>query len=154
MALCHKHIVQKERSEHEHTVFSFEAAQRMERKFSHDAEQRAAASFLFNMLPHTTRLGKKLFTDVVKTGMAVHADNIWFKYRRIGDLQGRFSVSVPKKASKLAVSRNRARRRMYSAIVPQKGLLGIFLAKNDLVHVSFDKIKAEVASLLAKASLK
>lgn len=106
------------------------------------------------MLPHTTRLGKKLFTEVVKTGVAVHADNIWFKYRKIGNENGRFSVSVPKKASKLAVSRNRARRRIYSAIVPQKGLYGIFLAKNDLIHVSFEKIKAEVASLLAKASLK
>lgn len=154
MALCHKHIVQKERSEHEHTVFSFEVAQRMERKSLHGAELRVARSSLSNMLPHTTRLGKKLFTEVVKTGMAVHADNIWFKYRRIGDLQGRFSVSVPKKASKLAVSRNRARRRIYSAITPQKGFYGIFLAKNDLVHVSFEKIKAEVASLLAKASLK
>lgn len=154
MALCHKHIVQKERSEHEHMVFSFEVAQRMVKKFSHDAEQRAARNSLFNMLPRTTRLGKKLFTDIVKTGMAVHADNMWMKYRRIGDEQGRFSVSVPKKASKLAVSRNRARRRIYSAITPQKGLYGIFLAKNDLTRVSFEKIKAEVASLLAKASLK
>lgn len=86
-------------------------------------------------------------------GRALHSQNIWLKYRKTGNDIGRFSVSTPKKVSKKAVVRNRARRRVYSVIKLQKGIEGIFFAKNDLESVSFASLTEEVASLLAKASL-
>mgnify|MGYP000299394827 CR=1 FL=1 len=89
----------------------------------------------------------------MQNGRVLHAENIWLKYRKTGDSSGRFSVSTPKKVSKKAVIRNRARRRIYSVIKVPKGIEGIFFAKNDLDAVSFNKLSEEVASLLAKASL-
>ncbi len=105
------------------------------------------------MLKRSTRLSKHLFNDVMQSGRALHAENIWLKYRKTGNSTGRFSVSTPKKVSKKAVVRNRVRRRIYSIIKVQNGIEGIFFAKNDLEAVSFNKLSEEVASLLAKASL-
>lgn len=89
----------------------------------------------------------------MQSGKALHSENVWLKYRKTGDSLGRFSVATPKKVSKKAVVRNRARRRVYSVIVPPKGIQGIFFVKNDLEAVSFIQLTEEVASLLAKASL-
>ncbi len=89
----------------------------------------------------------------MKVGRALHSENVWLKYRKTGDSLGRFSVSTPKKVSKKAVVRNRARRRIYSVIKLQKGIEGIFFAKNNLETVSFPSLTEEVSSLLAKASL-
>lgn len=105
------------------------------------------------MLKRSTRLSKDLFSEVMQSGRSLHSENVWLKYRKTGDSTGRFSVSTPKKVSKKAVIRNRARRRVYSVIVPVKGIQGIIFAKNDLEQVSFKTLTDEVASLLAKASL-
>ena len=153
MKSCQQHIAQSEESAHEHTAFSFETNQKTERKFSSDADKRVERSSLCNMLKRSTRLSKDLFSEIMKVGRALHSENVWLKYRKTGDSIGRFSVSTPKKVSKKAVVRNRARRRVYSVIKPVKGIEGIFFVKNDLEAVPFPKLNEEVASLLAKASL-
>lgn len=153
MKSCQQHIVLNEESAHEHTASSFETNQKTERKYFNDADKRVERSSLCNMLKRSTRLSKHLFSEIMQVGRSLHAENVWLKYRKTGDSLGRFSVSTPKKVSKKAVVRNRARRRVYSVIKPVKGLEGIFFAKNDLELVSFTKLTEEVASLLAKASL-
>ncbi len=153
MKSCQQHIVLNEESAHEHTASSFETNQKMERRFFSDADKRVERSSLCNMLKRSTRLSKHLFSEIMQVGRSLHAENVWLKYRKTGDSLGRFSVSTPKKVSKKAVVRNRARRRVYSVIKPVKGLEGIFFAKNDLEAVPFPKLTEEVASLLAKASL-
>lgn len=150
---CQQHIVLKDESAHEHTAFSYETNQRTERRFFNDADKKAERNSLFSMLNRSTRLSKDLFSEVMQSGRALHSENVWLKYRKTGNDIGRFSVSTPKKVSKSAVVRNRARRRIYSVIKVPKGMEGIFFAKNDLEAVTFTKLTEEVASLLAKASL-
>ena len=87
------------------------------------------------------------------------ANSSFFVLRYIdGQIDKRVSVVAPVKIAKTAVSRNKARRRMYSALritFPSimTGIHAIIFARNDLSKYSFNEISDDIKILLNKAHI-
>jgi len=70
----------------------------------------------------------------------------------------KFSVVVSKKTAKTAVSRNRIRRRFYSALEPltrelKTAVLVVFYPKTSVVKIPFEGLKEEIRGIFIKNNL-
>lgn len=113
------------------------------------------------MLPRSKRLSVSLFTNVLVNGKIVHSPLFIARILKIGDSltnESRFSAVVSKKISKIAVERNKLRRRIYSAVrhlgqkVPPSFQI-VLLAKPPLQKSSVKDITLDLESLFVKSGL-
>ena len=105
--------------------------------------------------------GRASITSVYRRGNAVRSDGLTLRYSDSRRQDYRLAVVVSKKVSKLAVVRNRIRRRIYEAVRKEQ-LAGKTIGQYDLVFSVFDERFAEmpaeelhgtIAKALKKASL-
>lgn len=76
-----------------------------------------------------------------------------FAFRHINQNNPQYSVVAPKSVAKLAVDRNKLRRRGYNAIrsfSPKSGL-GIFFYKKGAAKAEYAEIREDIGLLLKKA---
>ena len=117
------------------------------------------------MLPRKQRIPKALSREVFARGAGVSSANFLIKTASSPDSPGsptRFAVSISKKVAPTAVARNRARRRVYSAIrdiisarlfTLKNGLLVAITVKKGGENLGFKEIEKEITSLLKRAAV-
>jgi ribonuclease P protein component len=109
------------------------------------------------MLPRSQRNSKGVFNEIIQKGSFLNCN--FFIIRTVKtQTESHFSVSVPKKVSKLAVERNKIRRRVYSAI--QKfgkriatGYNAILIMKQGSEKLEFDELTKEIDKNFVKYGL-
>ncbi|OGD66941.1 ribonuclease P protein component [Candidatus Campbellbacteria bacterium RIFOXYC2_FULL_35_25] len=108
------------------------------------------------MLSKKSKISKKLFDQVFKEGKVYHSDSLYAKILKIGLAEeNKFSIVVPKKISKKAVTRNLLKRRGF--FILEKHLEKIispyaiifFLKK----EIEFEEYEKEILNLLQKSKL-
>ncbi len=109
------------------------------------------------MLPKSKRLSTKAFSEVIKKGQSFHSPFFIIRLSKT-DKTSLFAVSVPKKVAKLAVSRNRIRRQVYSILSslklrmkPESSIIIIMKTGSD--KLSFKDLGAEIEKIFVKLSL-
>jgi ribonuclease P protein component len=109
------------------------------------------------MISRSKRLTTQLFKEIIQKGTAFHGQ---FFIVRCLNTQGlsRFGVSVPKKVSKTAVERNKARRRVYSIIKKYQerlvsGKNAVFIMKVGSEKISFAELSNEIEKIFVKSGL-
>jgi ribonuclease P protein component len=114
------------------------------------------------MLPKQSRIPRKLFTHLIgqnQPGRANYYNSKHFTLRFAPSptTKPHVAVSVSKKISKKAVTRNTIRRRVYSAIsgmLPRlKGELMLFVARPGSDVLKGEDLKLELEELLLKSGL-
>lgn len=109
------------------------------------------------MLSKTKRLSKNLFKEVILKGRYAHSP--LFLLKTISTNQpSQFSVSVPHKIAKNAVTRNKIRRRMYSVINKlytniKEGFQVVFIMKNESKESSIENMAKETILILGKLGI-
>lgn len=103
------------------------------------------------MLKKTERLSKKEFDQYFKTGRRFHSPLLTLIYHPNNRFHG--ATVVGKKVFKLAVSRNKLRRRLYNLLYQRKqadGLTGVFIviANPTAKSATFTELKDATAKLL------
>src|ERR1035437_249967 len=99
------------------------------------------------MLSNANRLSVKEFDLVVKTGHEAHSPFFTIKYIPASDFK--FSPTAPKKTFKMAVSRNRVRRRIYAAvreILSQRKTnqnMIVLIVKKDIKDMDSPRLRSE-----------
>lgn len=107
------------------------------------------------MLPKSKRLSTEAFTEIIGKGQSFHGP---FLIVRVIPSAGnsRFAVSVPKKVYKLAVSRNKLKRQIYSIIkkFPIKtGYSVVIIVKSGIEKLDFNQLCVEIEKIFVKSSL-
>lgn len=107
------------------------------------------------MLPRSKRLSTEAFNGIIGKGHSFHGP---FLILRAIQKEGatRFAVSVPKKVAKLAVSRNKIRRQVYSAIDKldvKSDFEIIIIMKVGSDKLSFASLSNEVKEIFVKSRL-
>ncbi|MFZ3054594.1 MAG: ribonuclease P protein component [Minisyncoccales bacterium] len=111
------------------------------------------------MLPKENRLKKeKEFEAVFKGGRTVKGNSIFLKYLANGTDKTKVGFVVSKKVSKLAVKRNKTKRRMREIVRLRKkeikeGLSIIFIALPSINNAGYEEIKKDIESILNKGEL-
>lgn len=109
------------------------------------------------MLPKSKRLTTKAFKNVIEKGQSFHSP--FLVIRCIPHSQeGGFSVSVPKKVAKLAVSRNKIRRQVYSIVKKLESKIkpsfnSVIIMKVGSEKLLFEDLANEVQKAFVKSSL-
>jgi ribonuclease P protein component len=99
------------------------------------------------------------FKEVLSRGKTVQGKIFTLKYLQKGDeASTRIGVVVSKKVSKLAVYRNKARRRLKEALRRnvknlKPGFMAVFLVKKEVLFSDYRTIEAESSELLYKGEL-
>jgi ribonuclease P protein component len=104
------------------------------------------------MLAKSKRLPRKLFLVLRGPGRTFHSEHFSLRTAESGD-DTRIGVSVSKKISKLATTRNRTRRRVYAAVseaLPLPKKLFLISAKTGADKLKGESLEAELAELLKK----
>jgi ribonuclease P protein component len=108
------------------------------------------------MLPKENRLKrKKEFEVVFKEGKTLKGNYFFLKYSEGEDSKTKIGFVVSKKVSKLAVTRNRAKRRMREIVRLRKkeikdGMRIIIIALSPIKDASYEEIEKDIANLLEK----
>jgi ribonuclease P protein component len=109
------------------------------------------------MLSKRNRLGTKQFDEIMEKGRIIHSP---FFLLRVFKTEKRTGVAAvaPKKVAKTAVSRNKLRRKIYSAARPlyktlQAGVNLIIIAKPAVLEASQQEIVSDIEKLFIKAAL-
>ncbi len=108
------------------------------------------------MLSKHRRVTKSLFDTVLKEGKTTHGNLLYLRYMpKSLDLYSHFAFVAPKSVAKLAVDRNKLRRKGYSILYPLNttNSVGVFFFKKEAKNVSSMDISSDVISLLKKANL-
>lgn len=111
------------------------------------------------MLPKENRLKKeKEFKAVFKGGRTLKGKSVFLKYLANGTDKTRIGFVVSKKISKLAVERNKAKRRMREIVRSKKdnikeGLSIIIVSLPPIKGMTYGEIKEDLESLLNKKEL-
>ena len=111
------------------------------------------------MLPKENRLKKeKEFEAVFKGGRTLRGKSVFLKYLINGTDQTRVGFVVSKKISKLAVERNKAKRRMRNIVRLKKdnlkeGLSIVIISLPPIKGMAYKEIKEDLESLLNKKEL-
>lgn len=103
------------------------------------------------MLSKKNRVSKELFLSIMKAGGTLSGSVFVFRYQNSDTVN--FSAVAPKSVAKSAVTRNRLRRKVYTAIKsfnPEKGT-GIFFYKKGTSNVEYKDIKEDIGYLLKKS---
>jgi len=138
-----------------------EVKPRAGKKYWPKEEGKAELSYLSNfcMLPKENRLKKeKEFETVFKGGRTVRGNDIFLKYLANGTDKTKVGFVVSKKVSKLAVRRNKIKRRMREIVRLRKkeikeGLSIIFIALPSINDKSHEDIKKDIENLFNKGEL-
>src|SRR5690606_11148871 len=109
------------------------------------------------MLSKTKRLSRKMFTQVMEKGQVFHCPFFLLRVG-LGDGPTRFGVSVPKKVAKTAVSRNKLRRRVYSAIgrmynSVDSDRLVVVVVKVDTKNLDYGTLASELEKIFVKSGI-
>ncbi len=157
--ICQKeHINQRKENEQPHMVFWFVVHQKLVVECLRTVEEKGVQNYRYSrkiivMLKKKERLSRKEFNRFFSLGKKFHSKNIQliyftFKTRHI-------SVVVSKKVSKLAVDRNKLRRRVYNIVrnSEKKGIF-IFLMKKNSNTLSYQNIKEELVELINNINIK
>ncbi|MEI8249418.1 MAG: ribonuclease P protein component [Candidatus Taylorbacteria bacterium] len=109
------------------------------------------------MLPRSQRLSTEQFNQVMKLGRAYHSPLFLV---RVADTKGttRVSAAVPVKVGKLAVIRNKFRRKIYEAVHPLmekviQDRFVVIIAKNTILTATQRAMETEIESVFVKAKL-
>ena len=110
------------------------------------------------MFSKPNRLSRNDTNMVFKEGKALHSPTFGFKYLYTGEKQSSCTVIAPKKVLKSAVSRNRAKRRVYYQLRrllndTNKSFLGAFTIKKPLEAFSATELEQELRNLLKKTNI-
>ncbi len=111
------------------------------------------------MLPKTQRLTKRLIEEQMKHARRIQTAHFLVIYSPIeGQIPTKISLVVSKKVAKLAVVRNRLRRRGYSSIVPflqkiQPGFLVLVQYKQLWMPENISDITEELSEAFKKATI-
>jgi ribonuclease P protein component len=104
------------------------------------------------MLPKRSRIPRELFSELLQSSKYAQSPHFTLRFR-LGGETGRFGVSVSKKISKSAVTRNTVRRRVYAALYPSIQMFpkGLFLvvAKTGSPNIKGEKLQKEISNLFA-----
>ena len=106
------------------------------------------------------RVTKALFPELMAKGALCSTALLSMRFLPADTSPSRFSVTVSKKVAKLAVDRNRIRRRVSAALAPltptfskTNFYIGVISAKSGIEKASFPQIRTELAELLKKARI-
>ncbi|MFA5714166.1 MAG: ribonuclease P protein component [Candidatus Paceibacterota bacterium] len=108
------------------------------------------------MLPKENRLKrKKEFEAVFKEGKTLKGNYVFLKYSKEEDEKTKIGFVVSKKVSKLAVIRNKAKRRMREIVRLRKkeikdGMRIIIIALSPIKDAGYEEIEKDIANLLEK----
>lgn len=111
------------------------------------------------MLPKENRLKKeKEFEAVFKGGRTLRGKGVFLRYLINGTDKTRIGFIVSKKISKLAVERNKAKRRMRDIVRLKKdslkeGLSIVIVSLPSIKKMAYKEIKEDLESLLNKKEL-
>jgi len=111
------------------------------------------------MLPKENRLKKeKEFEAVFKGGRTLKGKSVFLKYLINGTDKTRIGFVVSKKISKLAVERNKVKRRMREIIRLKKkdikeGLSIVIISLPSIKGMTYQEMKEDLESLLSKKEL-
>jgi ribonuclease P protein component len=111
------------------------------------------------MLPKENRLKKeKEFETVFKSGKTIRGKSVFFKYFANGTDKTRIGFIVSKKISKLAVERNKVKRRMREIVRLKKdnlkeGLSIVIVSLPVIKGMAYKEIKEDLGNLLSKEEL-
>ena len=104
------------------------------------------------MLSKKQRIPRELFTELLLRSKYANSEHFSLRYRTNTDKTARFGVSVSKKVSKSAVTRNTIRRRVYSTLRSilssfPPGLF-LFVAKPKTQTLKIEKLLEEIKILI------
>lgn len=107
------------------------------------------------MLPKKERLSRAEFNRFFSAGKRVHSPSLQYIYTPHTALH--VSVVVSKKVAKLAVQRNKIRKRIYDIVRhyrAENGLTGVFiiLTKAGVSSMTYVSLKEEIRSTIQKIS--
>jgi len=108
------------------------------------------------MLSHSKKIGTQLFKDVLDKGKTYHFTFFSIKVLKLStNNKSRFTIIVPKKVVKKAISRNLIRRRFFNIIKEvykdfPTSLAIIFFFKKGSEELKFEEIKKEIIKVLNK----
>ncbi len=111
------------------------------------------------MLPKENRLKKeKEFEAVFKGGRTLKGKSVFLKYLINGTDKTKVGFVVSKKISKLAVERNKAKRRMREIVRLRKnslkdGLSIVIISLPQIKDMTYREIKEDLGNLLSKDEL-
>ncbi|MFZ3057584.1 MAG: ribonuclease P protein component [Minisyncoccales bacterium] len=111
------------------------------------------------MLPKENRLKKeKEFEAVFKGGRTIKGKSVFLRYLINGTDKTKVGFVVSKKISKLAVVRNKAKRRMRDIVRLKKdglkeGLSIVIISLPSIVKLTYKEIKEDLENLLSKEEL-
>jgi ribonuclease P protein component len=111
------------------------------------------------MLPKENRLKReKEFEAVFKGGRAIRGKSVFLKYLINGTDKTRVGFVVSKKISKLAVERNKAKRRMRDIVrlkrsVLKDGLSIVIVSLPSIQKMEYGEIKEDLENILSKEEL-
>jgi ribonuclease P protein component len=105
------------------------------------------------MLSKAKRADKKTIDQIFSGGKFINSQTLTFKYILTGVSAARVSFIAPKSVAKLAVERNRLRRRGYDALKTESaglppGVYGVFIFKK--YEEDRKKIKKEIETIFGK----
>ena len=111
------------------------------------------------MLPIKRRIRKESFEKIMREGVFVHSNNLYFKFiDRKDDFISLFGFIVPAKVVKTAVLRHFIKRKM-TAVVERvladikTGFSCLVFVKKNLLYFSRFEIESEILELLKKAKM-
>ena len=105
------------------------------------------------------KVTRDLFATVLAKGRIYHSPHLSFRIHTTSQEEtSAFSFVVSKKVARLAVSRNRLKRRGRSVIKKiehciHKPYIGAFFFKKGSVKISFQELEEEILQLLKKAKV-
>lgn len=100
------------------------------------------------------KVTKKLFNQIMKEGFSFYGT--FFVFKLIKNYNNpQYAIVAPKNIAKMAVERNKLRKRGYSALrgFDVKNSQGILFYKRKEKNIPFDEIKKDIEFLLKKAKL-
>lgn len=107
------------------------------------------------MLPKSKRLSTETFKKIIEKGQSFHGPFLIVRVYKTAE-QSHFSISVPKKVSKLATSRNKIKRRIYSIIGKlntKSGFDVIVIVKAGFEKLNISQIRDEIEKIFVKSGL-
>jgi ribonuclease P protein component len=107
------------------------------------------------MLPKNSRISRKEFPNLLASSSFFHSPH--FSLRIAHSTKTQIAVSVSKKISKKASTRNTIRRRTYSSLRDTLKNINpsmlLFVAKKGSEHIKGEALKSEIDRLLGSAGL-
>ncbi len=109
------------------------------------------------MLPKTSRISRENFSELLKSSKFYHSPHFILRVGNAALGRARFGVSVSKKISKKAVTRNLIRRRVYSIlnkkIINLFPTTALFVAKIGAEKIRGVELEKEIEKILRSSNL-